>query len=475
MQQKEIGWKTSFVLFSFYLCFLIFLTSCETGRDSGIPDFEDDTSEHSPGDISENLVARIYFDATLSMQGYVVHGSTRYTQMCRYLESVIVSGWTDGKAEFFRFGEQVESIDRNTYLRVGYTDFYGDRNINRETFIQKIIDHENQLVSDGMDESSIPEESAEINVPSEVVNNSKEENPLVVIVTDLFQDKRDITVLVTQLKEQYIQKDLEVGLLGLRSEFDGTVYDLGGRPLPYRSTPDNPDTYRPFYLLVLGRHADIAHYFDRLIATGFSDATDDVNTVIFSRYLVSPLLSFDDAEIKTDNLNSKILNSDHSQDPRLKQYEIVRNSDPAKISAKIEYVPLPHAMFFDSNTFEVSIIAEHKPDPVGENEISPDARNCIEVTSTLLENELGNELNVNFSLKSSDLDSAVYLYEVTLSPGIDKYQTPDWCSDWDMGAERDGSKTLNLVNFVRDLSQVTARMHQPKPIIAKFHFYIEKR
>ena len=42
-----------------------------------------------------------------------------------------------------------------------------------------------------------------------------------------------------------------------------------------------------------------------------------------------------------------------------------------------------------------------------------------------------------------------------------------------MGTARDGSKTLNLVNFVRDLSQVTARMH--RPIIAKFHCYIEKR
>ena len=115
MQQKEIGWKTSFVLFSFYLCFFIFLTSCETGRDSGIPDFEDDTSEHSPGDISENLVRAsiLMLHSQCKVMSSMVQ--TRYTQMCRYLESVIVSGWTDGKAEFFRFGEQVESIDRNTY------------------------------------------------------------------------------------------------------------------------------------------------------------------------------------------------------------------------------------------------------------------------------------------------------------------------------------------------------------------------
>ena len=188
--------------------------------------------------------------------------------------------------------------------------------------------------------------------------------------------------------------------------------------------------------------------------------------------MVSPLLSFDDAEIKTDNLNSKIINSDHSQDPRLKQYEIVRNSDPAKISAKIEYVLLPHAMFFDSNTFEVSIIAKHAP--MGETKISLEAQKSLKVTSTLSKYDDGNELSVDFSLDLRSLpDKTVYLYEVTLRPGIDTYQAPVWCSDWDMGDERNGAKTLNLVNFVRNLEQVTARMHRPK--IAKFHCYIEKR
>ena len=114
-----------------------------------------------------------------------------------------------------------------------------------------------------------------------------------------------------------------------------------------------------------------------------------------------------------------------------------------------------------------------KPDPNGVDEVSPEARECLQVTSTLSENEDSNTLSVNFSLESSSLESVVYLYEVTLRPGIDTYRAPKWCSEWDMGAARDGSKTLNLVNFVRDLSQVTARMHLPK--IAQFHCYIKKR
>ena len=479
MQEKETKWKTSLLLFSIYLCFFIFLTSCGTDKDPGIPEFQPDTSDTTPGDISDKLVARIYFDATLSMQGFVVPGSTRYTRIHPYLESVIVSGWTDGKADFFRFGEQVEDIDRDTYLQVGTVDFYEDENINRETFIQKIIDHEDQLISNQREESNTPqkstepeisdtpEESAKIVIPSEEVKESKKESRLVVIVTDLFQDKSDINLLVTQLKEKFIKNGREVGLFGLRSQFDGEVYDtgIGQAPIIHRSDPNNSKTFRPFYLLVLGRHADIAHYFDLLKANN-----PDAKTIIFSRYLVDPLLSFEGAAIEPpENLNNDTIA--RNPDPRLKEFRVTTKDKPSKISATLEYVLLPHVMSFDSDTLEAFVVAEHKL--IGKTKINREAQECMNVKSETSENEDGNKLSVDFSLASKDLQNAIYLYEVTLRPGIDSYRAPGWCSTWDMGAGRDGSKTLNLVNFVRDLSQVTARMHRPK--IAQFHCYIRKK
>ena len=442
-----------------------------------IPEFQDDTPDITPGDISDRLVARIYFDATLSMQGFVVPRSTRYTRMCPYLESVIVSGWREGKVDFFRFGEQVEPIDRGTYLQAGHADFYEQENIYRETFIQKIIDYEDQLASNKIEGSTIPEESTEMEVnnipeesteivtPIEEVNESKKEGRLVVIMTDLFQDRGDINLLVTQLKEKYIKKGFEVGLFGLRSQFDGTVYDtgIGQAPLPYRSDPNDLKTFRPFYLLVLGRHADIAHYFDRLIANGFPKE----QTIIFSRYLVNSLLSFEDATIKVKNLNSKTLRD--NQPPRLKQYEIVDNFKDVAISTTLKYDPLRYAMSFDATTLKEVPVAKYAP--TGEWVENPEAQKSIQVTSTHSSSEDGNELSVDFNLDSRSLPGkAVYFYEVTLRPGIDSYRMPDWCGDWDMGMARDGSRTLNLVNFVRDLSQVTARAHRPK--IATFHCYI---
>ena len=467
MQEKKIKREASFLLLSIYLCFFTFLISCENAK-MVPPEFEP-PRDITPGDISDRLVAHIYFDASLSMQGFVASRPTRYMRICPYLESVIVSGWTNGDVHFFQFGEKVEPIDRDDYLRVISKGFYEDKNINRETFIQKIIDEEDQFVSDRLEVSNTPEELTGVDTSTEMVNESRKENRLVVIVTDLFQDKSDINLLVNQLKEKCIKNDLEVGLFGIRSEFEGKVYDLGiDRGLiDYRSSPADPETFRPFYLLVLGRHADIAHYFDRLTVSGFPEA----HTIIFSRYLVSPLLSIDGDSIepKLDNLNGVTL---RSVPPHVKQFRIVDNSKPASISAELVYSPLRHAMFFDSDTFEVSIIAKHAP--MGETERSLDAQKFLKVTSTLSKNEESNGLAVDFKLDSQSLPrKVVYLYEVTLHPGIDTYRAPEWCSNWDMGTGRDGSKTLNLVNFVRDLSQVTARMHHPK--VATFHCYVEKR
>ena len=349
MQKKEIRWKTSSLLLSIYLCFSIFLIGCDTDK-KGIPDPPEPLSDLPP--VSKRLVARIYFDATLSMQGFVVPGSTHYTRICPYLESVIVSGWRDETVSFFRFGERVESIDRDTYLQVGDESFY-QTDIGIKTYIEKIIENEDQLdkpQSEGSDPLEGATKTDVNNMPEEGTGADSTENRLVVIVTDLFQDNGDINRLVPELKDKCIKKGVDVGLFGLRSQFDGTVYDIGigeGSSLRYRSTPGNPETFRPFYLLVLGKHADIAHYFDRLIANGFLEA----ETIIFSQYLVSPLLSFEGAKIEDlENLIGDTIAK--KPDSHLKEYRIRNRDEPSKISAKMKYELLPHAMSFDSNIFD---------------------------------------------------------------------------------------------------------------------------
>ena len=468
--------KIGFLQLPIYLCFLILIVSCDKfspdKRNPHVLDFLGAESQTTSSEKSEMLNARIYFDATLSMQGFVNPGSTHYTRLCLDLESaVIVGDWSDEKVELFRFGAQVEPIERENYWRVATPEFYEDKDINRQTFIQEVINFEapKAINSEEINPSVAEQvEEPEGHIKSEeTVSKTQATNRLVVIVTDLFQDKTDINILVAQLKEKIIKKDLEVGLLGIRSHFDGVVYDtgIGEVPIPYQSHPSDPKTFRPFYLLVFGRYADIVHYFDCLITKGFPEA----QTVIFSQYLVSPLVSFDGVpDNSIDRVNLNIDNFVRGHDPRLKQFRIVKDSDDAKISAKLEYVQPRHAMSFDSNTLEPDVTA--KSFQKGQIKESLDAKECMKVTSTVLEKKL----SVDFSLTSRFLPhkDAVYFYEVTLMPKTDKYEVPDWVSDWDMGSERDGSKTVNLVNFVRDLTQVTVHTHHPK--IAKFYFCIKK-
>ena len=475
MQEKGIKCKTSLLLFPIYLCVFISLIGCNTDKEADIPEFQPDTSDTTPGDISDKLVARIYFDASVSMQGFVRPNSTRYARLCLQLERIIISSWQNGTVDFFQFGERVEPIDRNEHLNVVRPQFYENENIHRQTFIEKVIDHGTQLRAESRTleltepvVNNVPEEPATL--PAEEVRNNTEENPLGVIVTDLFQNRNDMTLLVSRLKEQYIQQNLEVGILGLRSEFDGFIYGIAETPQRYRSISGNPDTFRPFYLLVLGKHADIAHYFNKLITSGFSEA----KTVIFSRYLVSPLLSFDGAEIeRLENLiRDAIVERPDSQ---LKEYRIRARNKPSKISATMKYELLPHAMPFDSNIFEPTIIVEHnRHNSDRRKEISRAAQNCLEVTSTFAKNGNGDELIVDFELDSRVLARrTVYLYKAALHPKIDTYQVPEWCSEWDMGTGRNGAKTLNLVNFVDSLTDIAVREHQPK--IAQFYFYVEKK
>ena len=194
------------------------------------------------------------------MQGFVVPDSTHYTRICSSLESVIVSGWRDETVNFFRFGEKVEPIDRSTYLQAGYESFYEEEDIFGKTYIEKVIENEAQFVNTDIGTSSTPEDTAEIDandIPQEAAEADNTEGLLVVIVTDLFQDNSDITRLIDHLKEKYIQKGHDIGLFGLRSQFDGTVYDIGIGP----ESSMRYQGIRPFYLLVLGKHADICSLF----------------------------------------------------------------------------------------------------------------------------------------------------------------------------------------------------------------------
>ena len=399
-----------------------------------------DPLQEGLGKSSKSLHVHIYFDATLSMQGFVNPGSTDYTRLIPHLESVVLSGWADGKVEFYRFGTHVEPVDRDSYLSVHDPQFYEDGEINRETLIEKVIDHEYQEGSD-------------------------EETRLSVIITDLFQTKSDANLLVAEFKDKCLKDNLAVGMMGIRSHFEGMVYDIGVGipPKPYKSDPDDPSTWRPFYLLVVGRHLHISQYFDSLISAGNIDA----RTVIYSPHLTQPLEDW--TVNKLDNL-VRVRDIIPDRNDRVDQFRVQGNPDNATFLATLTCRPLPHAMSFDPSQIETLIVARNYP----EGEESAGAATCLDISAVV---EMP-ELNISATLTPNALPhKGKYRFEVSLSPKLSGIGSPSWSSTgpegWDMGMKFDGSRTRNLSHLISNLSQVTARIHQP--VIAKFTFYVEKR
>lgn len=87
------------------------------------------------------------------------------------LEGAVIGGWAKSQVQFYQFGSKILPIPGRSFLSAAQPSFYQNPDLNRETHIEKVID--------GIGISDF-----------------------VVIVTDLFQNDNDLTLLVSKLKEK---------------------------------------------------------------------------------------------------------------------------------------------------------------------------------------------------------------------------------------------------------------------------------
>jgi len=144
-----------------------------------------------------DIVADIYLDATLSMQGFTNSETfSYYQQTIPLLESAVIKTWKNGTVNFNKFGNKIENLPDRKFLEANKAAFYSDKNYNRKTFIENVI-------------------------------STADTRHLSVIVTDLFQDNADINPLIEKIKTKFTGGDLAVGVMAIKSQFDGTIYDVG--------------------------------------------------------------------------------------------------------------------------------------------------------------------------------------------------------------------------------------------------------
>lgn len=395
-----------------------------------------------PSDIiepaSSKITARIYIDASASMKGFVSPGTwTNYAQILPYFETVILNGWSNSKADFYGFGEEVLKLESRGHLDAVKSNFYAGR----ETNIQNVLE-------------------------------CLDTNCLTVIITDLFPSDNDLAQLIKLLKPKYINNGFSIGILGLRSQFDGIVYDTNiyGGAFPYKNG-EGIGSYRPFYLLILGKHTDVVRYFEKLKMSCPSIVSES-NFIIFSRHLVSQLSSFEWATINSKNnlLGVRSLVTRNTQDKRFEQFRIRDRSKNASFVATFKYSPLPYTVPFSPRNLEAVVAAQKWQQKKGEFEQNAEFAKGFRVEKLEISNsELNLVVEINPKLLTG---SGIYLYEITIRPNESSYKLPSWFTNWDMGSYQDGSGTRNLNYFLSNLWLTNVQIHQPK--IAKFYCYIQK-
>jgi hypothetical protein len=404
------------------------------------------------------LKVDIFFDATLSMKGFVsTQASSSYQQTVPLLERGVIEGWNGGQATFYKFGDIIAPLPGRDYLDAVRPAFYGDSKYNRKTLIEQVIDQ-------------------------------AKPDHLTVIVTDLFQNNADVNQLSDKLKKKFIANKLAVGVYAIRSQYNGTVYDVGpdGYSFNYVSG-DKPDTNRPFYLLAFGSHADIQHYFDVLGGSGLS-VFPEKHVLIFSRHLTERPTSFAGAKLKTaDRISeissSNLLSHEYTGD-RVKAFKINKGVANAKFSLEVPYTsPLANVMTHGGEL--TSEITAWKGEETGSKELAPvenpQAQKALSVAARLLpEQSPFDKLELEAEVKAGELrDAGIYRYRVVLRPS--GYALPGWIKQWNMRDEEirlwhqrpqnfNGAKTYNLENFLGTLQGAVLSTEPPE--VGDIYFYI---
>jgi hypothetical protein len=432
--------------------------------------------------FTKDLEIDVFFDNTPSMQGFVNPGiSTAYCDTLFRVEDAILKCWPTSKINFYKFGNDIIRLEGRDYLRVVYPDFYNleTDKTNLKTEIDKVIAHNTdyEKIKDNENNTDDSQKSNKITPPDY-------ENDLRIIVTDLFQDETDINLLVKQINDLILSKGKSIGIIGLKSEYDGIIYDLGIGNLRIKYSTKNENgieqkgRYKPFYLIVIGNIQDVYYFYSTLW-----DITLNKKSPLKTVFLGNEYYPFFivDKPSTTDNIDrlemqelkkqtSLLYNTDLKD--YVEQYSIPSSKASELLDCSIaaeHFIKLPtdssvdipinlnalsnfksdYKNFFNVENLNIEVITKKEQsvqnidnkDLVIENnykvlkaQTDNSIDNAIEITNKSIDSD---SIGIDFSINSEDLETGKihqFIFELDMTEF--RYPDPDeWSEGWSMTNE----------------------------------------
>lgn len=395
---------------------------------------------------SDSIHIDLYIDATKSMSGFAKNTQSIYNKFLEELETTVGVGWKSADIRFFKFGTKIKEIDRQVFRTSNAEYFYLEPGIFEKTNIDQVI-------------------------------NQTDSSRLSVVITDLFQTEGDINSIVQQIKERCFKRGIQVAILGIKSEFDGWVYDVGPGVVPYKlkSTGENADTYRPFYALIFGDPLNIEQLFNNLKSQPF---VKEENFLVLSRYLLNKVDMRLTKSRESRGLNTRSKSKqEQAFEIKLRQemlfkFDMKKGNNEGAWDAEITFER--NARTPDFRTEDIELVVYKKSSLPGQKDVSSDSILSDDITLNSVNRENG-RLKASLGLKLAE-PPGNYAYLVYLQcASIDGLWVPQWVRDFSSpnpSAKNDSFKTLNLEKFVNDLIRANLAIYQPK--IAKMYITIRK-
>ena len=354
----------------------------------------------------EKIDTDIYFDATVSMKGFTTLAAGNvYLTLPDLLGDLCGAA---GDVKFYSFGEQIHELDGRTYRKFSTPEVYTEA----ITAVANVVDRADM-------------------------------NRLSIIVTDLFESESDWSNVAQKLRDKFFANHLSVAVIGIRNSFYGEIFDVGLNAAKFNyNSWDNPDRFRPFYLLVMG-HDDVVKNFLRKFNER-QTLPNDTGYLLLSENLTETPSDFSAFELgEVENFYS---DDTLGLDSRVKEFGLDKFSEAASFMLNWQYLPPLGACPLDLSKIDTAI----EIFSVDGEEWTPLEKNDVRVGLLKDERQAQNFLvKVALTPEKSLAEGKLNFVRIKVMPKEIGYKLPPWVEFWSVnvdGAAKnfDGSKTVNL-------------------------------
>jgi hypothetical protein len=382
-----------------------------------------------------NISGAIFVDGSLSMAGYINSSGSVYASTISTLDSI----FDPQKTKYFSFDSTAKPIDRDKFFdSARQAGFYQGK-----------------------------DSKIDVALDSKTGTSSS----LVVVITDLEQDRADVNRIAQKLVPYLQQPNSAVGLIGIKSNFNGNVYNVDNSKFTYNKE-------RPFYLLAIGDESAVISLTSKLK----TKIGGSVQSLIFRQHLAGDELAYLEPGERPESLRGKV-----STPQSLQQDMLIQRGEQPMVLLEIDkraQEPLSGLTY----TFKF---------PGGDDTLTPTiATDRVQITKVLAYNPTNKKMDDNTTVskalqfkvsqtgKTGKVDLTINAQTQNLPVGM-YYLTADlpiagltapstwqsWHQDINKPRNNDGSKTQGLLDFIDALG---IKVSEQQKIAGRFCFAIQR-